>query len=239
MTMKTVSKWTARIGIATIVAALLVLLAGPFIKFGVLPWQAGLLLFVIAALLAGLGGLYSLVMLIRRRGGVVTLLAAAAGLAALAIPAAIIAEGRNVPPINDITTDTANPPAFEAITAAMRGPGTAPLAYDPGFAAQQRAGYPDLKPLTVTDAPDVAFDEALGAAKSLGWAIIASDAGRGRIEATDTVPWWGFHDDIVIRLTPADGGTRIDVRSKSRVGKGDVGVNAKRIADFYAQVGKQ
>ena len=118
-------------------------------------------------------------------------------------------------------------------------PGTAPLAYDPGFAAQQRAGYPDLKALTVADAPDVAYDKALAAAKTLGWAIIASDPARGRIEATDTVPWWGFHDDVVVRLTPSDGGTRIDVRSKSRVGKGDVGVNAKRIADFYAKVAKQ
>lgn len=237
--MKTAGKWTGRIAAATIVAALLVLLAGPFIKFGVLPWQGGLGLFVIAALLAGLGGLFCLVMLIRRRGGLVTVLAAAAGLAALAIPAAIIAEGRNVPPINDITTDIADPPAFEAITAEMRGPGTAPLSYDPAFAAQQRAGYPDLKALTVTAAPDVAYDKALAAAKTLGWAIIASDPARGRIEATDTVPWWGFHDDVVVRLTPADGGTRIDVRSKSRVGKGDVGVNAKRIADFYARVAKQ
>ena len=147
--------------------------------------------------------------------------------------------GSRVPPINDITTDTINPPAFEAITADMRGPGTAPLAYDPGFAAQQKSGYPKLQALVVGDAPDVAYDKALAAAKTLGWAIIAADAGSGRIEATDTVPWWGFHDDVVVRLTPADGGTRIDVRSKSRVGKGDLGVNAKRIADFYARIGKQ
>ncbi len=230
-------KWTRGIAAATIVAAVLVLMAGPLMKFGVIGWQAGLGLFVLAALLAGLGGLFCLVVLVRRRGNLLTVLAAAAGLAAIAIPAAIVAEGRRVPPINDITTDTANPPAFEAITAEMRGPGTAPLAYDPGFAALQAAGYPRLQALTVTDAPDAAFDKSLGAARAMGWAIIASDAAAGRIEATDTVPWWGFHDDIVVRLTPSDAGTRIDVRSKSRVGKGDLGVNAKRISDFYARIG--
>jgi uncharacterized protein (DUF1499 family) len=69
-----------------------------------------------------------------------------------------------------------------------------------------------------------------------GWVIIAKDPAAGRIEATDTVPWWGFKDDVVIRLTPQGTGTRIDVRSKSRVGKGDLGVNANRIGDYLARI---
>lgn len=228
--------WTRRLAWLAIIAALLVLLAGPTIRFGVLPWQAGLGMFVLAALVAGIAGLVCLVALLRRRGGLMAVVGAAAGLAAFVVPVAIIAAGRNVPPINDITTDTANPPVFEAITATMRGPGSAPLAYDPAMTPQQQAGYPDLKPLQLPDAPAAAFPRALAAARAMGWTIVAADAATGRIEATDLVPWWGFKDDVVIRLEPLGTGTRIDMRSKSRVGQGDVGVNAKRITDYFARV---
>lgn len=232
MAAKQPGSWARRIAGATLVAALLVLLAGPLMSAGVVGWQAGLGVFVIGALVAGIGGIICLVAVARKRSSLVVVLAAAAGIAALAVPAAIIAGGRSVPPINDITTDTANPPAFEAITADMRGPGTAPLAYDPGFAAQQAKGYPSLAGIVLPVAPAAAFDKALAAAKAQGWEIIASDAASGRIEATATVPWWGFKDDVVVRLTPEGSGTRVDVRSKSRVGKGDVGVNAQRISDY-------
>jgi len=157
-------RWSGRIARATIAAAVLVLLAGPAISSGVLPWQAGLGMFVLAALLAGIGGVISLVALLRRRGGTLVVLAAAAGLAAFAIPAAIVAGGSGVPPINDITTDMIDPPAFAAITAEMRGAGSAPLAYNPACAAQQAKGYPALKPLIIADAPAAAFDKALAAA---------------------------------------------------------------------------
>lgn len=232
-----ITPWTIRFARATIAMALLVLLAGPFIKYGVLPWQAGLGMFAIGAILAGIGGLICLVALLRRRGGVIAVVAAAAGLAAFAIPAGIIVGGRSVPPINDITTDTANPPAFVAITSERRGPGAAPLAYDPAMAPQQTAGYPKLKPLIVARPPAAVFEAALAAARGKGWEIVASDAATGRIEATDVVPWWGFKDDVVVRLTPEGEGTRIDVRSKSRVGQGDVGVNAARIEDYLAKIG--
>ncbi len=232
MAMRQPGPWTRRIAVATLVAALLVVLAGPLMSAGILGWQAGLGTFVFAALLAGIGGLVCLVAVSRKRGSVAVVLAAAAGIAALAVPAAIIIDGRQFPPINDITTDTANPPAFEAITADMRGPGTAPLAYDPTFAPQQAKGYPALAGIVLPEAPAAAFDKALAAARDEGWEIIASDAASGRIEATATVPWWGFKDDVVVRLTPEASGTRVDVRSKSRVGKGDVGVNAQRINDY-------
>jgi Protein of unknown function (DUF1499) len=225
-------RWTWRIARATMAAALMVLLAGPMIAWGLLGWQAGLGMFVIAALLAGIGGIFCLVALFRKRGSLGVVLAAAAGIAALAVPAAIVINGRAFPPINDITTDTANPPVFVAITAEMRGPGTAPLMYNPSYAAIQAKGYPNLSALVVPSAPAIVFDKALAAAKAQGWAIIASDAATGRIEATATVPWWGFKDDIVVRIAPEGDGSRIDVRSTSRVGKGDLGVNAQRITDF-------
>lgn len=232
-------KATARIAGLTIVAAVLVLLAGPSIEYGVLGWLAGLRMFALAALVAGLGGVICLAMLIRRQASIAVVLAAAAGFAALVVPVAIALDGRNAPPINDITTDTADPPQYRAITAATRGPDSVPLGYDPGIAAQQRAAYPKVTPLIVRAAPAVAFDRALATARAQGWAILAAEPAAGRIEATATVPWWGFKHDVVVRLTPDAGGTRIDVRSKSRVGKRDLGVNARRITDYLAAIGSK
>ena len=229
-------RWTQRIARATIAAALLVLLAGPFIKFGVLGWQAGLGMFAVGALLAGIGGIICLVALLRRRGGVLAVVGAAAGLAALAVPVVIVLEASEAPKIHDITTDTANPPQFVAVTPELRGPNTNPVTYDPGIAPLQTKAFPKLKPLIVADAPAAAFDKALAAAKGQGWTIVASDPATGRIEATAMVPWWGFKDDIVVRLTPEGTGTRIDVRSASRVGVGDLGVNAKRISDYLKKI---
>lgn len=229
-------KWTGRIARATMVVALLVLLAGPATKFGLLPWQAGLGIFALAALLAGIGGLISLVALLRRRGGLVAMIAAAAGIAAFAVLMATVVAGRSVPPINDITTDPANPPAFVAITAATRGADAAPLGYDPAFAAQQTAAYPDVRPLMVESPPDEVFPRMLAAAEAMGWAIVSSDQASGRIEATATVPWWGFKDDIVVVMSPSGNGTRVDVRSKSRVGKSDLGVNAARIQEYLGRI---
>ena len=222
---------------ATMVVALLVLLAGPATKFGLLPWQAGLGIFALAALLAGIGGLFSVVSLLRRRGGLVTAIAAAAGIAAFAVLMTTVVAARAVPPINDITTDPANPPAFVTITTATRGADAAPLSYDPGFAAQQTAAYPEVRPLIVESPPAEVFPTMLAAAKAMGWEIVSSDPAAGRIEATATVPWWGFKDDIVVVMSPNGGGTRVDVRSKSRVGKSDLGVNAERIQDYLGRIG--
>ena len=230
--------WTGRIAVLAIIAAVLVLLAGPLMKFGVVPWQAGLLMFVVAAAIAGIAGIYCLVALLRRRGGGLTIFGAAAGLAALLIPVAIIADGSSAPAIHDITTDTANPPQFVAVTPVLRGAGSNPVTYDPADAPLQAKAFAAVRPLVLVDAPAAAFDKAMAAVKQQGWDIVAADAATGRIEATDTVPWWGFKDDIVVRLTPEGSGTKVDVRSKSRVGKGDLGVNAKRITDYLAVVAK-
>jgi len=230
-------KWTERIARATIVAAVLVLLAGPATNLGILPWKAGLGMFVVAALLAGIGALISVVSLLRRRGGLVTVIAAAAGIAAFAVLTATVVAGRAVPPINDITTDPVNPPAFVTITAATRGADAVPLSYDPSFAAQQTAAYPEIRPLIVELPPAEVFPKMLAAAKVMDWAIVSSDQASGRIEATATVPWWGFKDDIVVVMSPNGNGTRVDVRSKSRVGKSDLGVNAERIQEYLGRIG--
>jgi uncharacterized protein (DUF1499 family) len=71
----------------------------------------------------------------------------------------------------------------------------------------------------------------------MGWEIVAADAAAGRIEATDTTFWFGFKDDVVIRVEADGAGSRIDVRSVSRVGVGDVGANARRIRAYLRALG--
>jgi uncharacterized protein (DUF1499 family) len=139
-------------------------------------------------------------------------------------------------PFNDVTTDTAQAPPLEALLPLRRTevPGAGGV-YDGGkLAALQQRCYPDLAPLTLAAAPDEAFKRARGAAKAMGWTIVAQDAARGRIEAYDQTLWFGFVDDIVIRLAPEGSGTRLDMRSASRVGISDLGKNAARIRAYFA-----
>ena len=105
----------------------------------------------------------------------------------------------------------------------------------PAIAEQQRAAYPDIGPVTLPAPPDAAFNRALATVERLGWEVLGSDAAAGRIEASDRTFWFGFTDDVVIRIADAvDGGSRVDVRSLSRVGVGDLGANADRVRAFLA-----
>lgn len=139
---------------------------------------------------------------------------------------------RSVPPINDITTDMENPPAFVALIPARAGLSVPTIYPGSATAEHQKRGYPDLRPLELPVQPANAFARALEAAKSMGWEIAAADAATGRIEATARTPWFGFRDDVVVRVSPTAAGSRIDVRSVSRVGRGDFGTNAKRIRAY-------
>jgi uncharacterized protein (DUF1499 family) len=77
----------------------------------------------------------------------------------------------------------------------------------------------------------------LAAARAQGWEIVAAVPAEGRIEATDTTRFFGFKDDIVIRVKAEGAGSRVDVRSLSRVGKSDVGKNASRIRAYLIALG--
>ncbi len=143
---------------------------------------------------------------------------------------------RAFPPIHDITTDLEHPPDFVAVLP-LRADAPNPSAYGGAeVAAAQRRAYPEIQPLILAAPPPVAFARALDAAKAHGWTLVAADSAAGRIEATATTTWFGFKDDIVVRVTPTTTGTRIDVRSLSRVGKGDVGTNAARIRAYLAKL---
>ena len=140
---------------------------------------------------------------------------------------------QTLPRIHDISTDTANPPAFDAVLP-LRRAAKNPPEYVPATATEQRKGYPDIVPLQLSLAPSVAFDNAERAARAMGWQVVAVAADKMRIEATDTTLLFGFKDDIVVRVTPAPGGSQVDIRSVSRVGKSDLGANARRIRAFLA-----
>ena len=144
---------------------------------------------------------------------------------------------KTLPPIHDITTDPDNPPAFVAIVPLRQGDGINSVAYEGvKIADQQRRAYPDILPLTVGLQPDAAFARALETAQQMGWTIVASDKSAGRIEASQRSRWMGFTDDIVVRVAPANSGSRIDVRSSSRYGRSDFGVNAERIRDYLREL---
>lgn len=160
------------------------------------------------------------------------------GAVAMALPLRVKGLAERTP-FNDVSTDTANAPAFDAVLPLRRTelPG-ATGGYDRAtLAALQQRTYPTLAPLTMAAPPGDAFAPALAAAKAMGWTIIAADAAQGRIEATDTTRWFGFVDDIVIRLAPEGAGTRVDMRSASRVGISDLGKNAERIRAYQATLG--
>jgi uncharacterized protein (DUF1499 family) len=164
----------------------------------------------------------------------------AVGVGGVALVALLLAAspGRGLPAINDITTNPEDPPAFEvaARQPANRGRN---MAYPPSFAAQQREAYPDLRPIDVDLPPVEAFERARRSAQALGWEITLSDPERGLLEARDTSLIFRFVDDVAIRVRPHDGGSVIDVRSKSRDGKGDLGANATRIRRFAAEVASE
>ena len=191
-----------------------------------------------AAALASLVGLIGL----RRRGTrgeiVTALLGFAVGITIFAIPVQWMMTARRVPPIHDITTDTENPPAFVAILRIREGAPNPAEYGGPEIAARQKTGYPDLGPIVLPAPPEQAFEQAMAAARSMGWQIADADKEEGRIEATDTTFWFGFKDDIVVRITPVRQASRIDVRSVSRVGKSDVGTNAKRIRKYLKTLEK-
>jgi uncharacterized protein (DUF1499 family) len=193
-----------------------------------------------AALGAGLVGLVALALALRERAGRQALLGVTAlvlALAAVAVPWGFRRAASRVPPIHDLTTDLENPPRFVAVLARRaHAPNTAEHP-GPVVAAQQRAAYPDLAPLRLAAPPARVFERAVAVARGLGWEIVATVPSEGRLEATDTTPWFGFKDDVVVRVAPSGAGTQVDVRSVSRVGRSDLGVNARRIRTFLDRLG--
>lgn len=138
-------------------------------------------------------------------------------------------------PINDVSTDTQNPPAFSAVVA-MRPEGSNPIEYaGQGAAAAQVAQYPDSKPIDSSLDKAGAFNRALEVAKDMGLEIVSQDADSGIIEAIASTRFFNFQDDVIIRVGENGTGSIVDIRSHSRIGRSDRGKNAERVRAFIEQ----
>ena len=168
-----------------------------------------------------------------RRGFLPAVAGIVLGALAFGVPGNWYRIAKRVPMIHDITTDTENPPTFVAILALRNDAPNTAIYGGPEIAAKQHAAYPDILPLVSDIPPTQAYERARFVARQMCWKIVDENQVEGRIEATATTRWFGFKDDIVIRVAPgADNGSRVDIRSVSRVGLSDVGTNARRIRTF-------
>jgi uncharacterized protein (DUF1499 family) len=202
-----------------------------------------------AAIGGGIAALSMLISLVKDKGAAFTrnsvaLVGIVIGAVAAYVPTT--AQG-TYPPIHDVTTDIDNPPALvdaiplrDAHPFKNRDGKTNPAEYirdypRPGGNGSlnvpdlQQKAFPDIQPVKLDVPPAQAFDKALKTVKDLKWTVISAKPEEGRIEAWDKTPWFGFTDDVVIRVQADGAGSRLDIRSVSRIGFGDVGKNAKRI----------
>lgn len=189
--------------------------SGPGTRMGWWHFRTGLMMFAVSGLIAVLAAIVSLIVWIRHRAAhqrrftaiALTLLTVAVA----AFVGSTVVSARGKPPIHDISTD---------------------LSEVPETAAQQRAAYGDIQPIEIAAPPDEAFRRVQEAAQSLGWKVTSSRPADRVLHASDTTAFFGFTDDVVVRVRAEGSGSRVDVRSTSRVGKSDAGENARRIRRF-------
>ncbi|MFC5526181.1 DUF1499 domain-containing protein [Rhodanobacter ginsengisoli] len=221
-----------------VLAVLAVLLPGPAYRHGLI----GLSRAFGTIRLGAIGGLaavavslvaIALTLLARhRRYALYAMFGLLLGAFAFVPPWLLLRKARSLPAIHDISTDTVDPPQFEAILPLRAKAPNSPVYGGAEVAAQQSAAYPDIQPLHLAHAAAEVLAAAHETALAMGWQIVAEQADAGRLEATATTHWFGFKDDIVIRVRPEGSGSRLDIRSESRLGGSDVGANAARIRRF-------
>jgi uncharacterized protein (DUF1499 family) len=162
------------------------------------------------------------------------LTALAIGFGLLAYPSYLAVKAYRLPMIADVTTDPLDPPRFETI-GRLRTRQANPVAYAGLYAAElQKAAYPDIVPLDTDASAQSAYDAAMAVIAKRRWQVINTrppQPGRREayIEAVARTPIMGFRDDIVVRIRPLGQGARVDIRSASRYGRHDFGVNAARV----------
>lgn len=201
--------------------------------FGVVRWAA------YAALAGGVLGLGALLMPPWRNALVWRCVAIAAVFVGVAVPGVPYLAQRAsdaAPRINEVTTDPENPPQFVAILPLRAGSSVAATYGGGETARRQREGFPDIAPAHLAMTPIEALARVEVVAEEMGWAVVAAVPAEGRLEAVAETPWFGLKDDIVVRITADGAGARVDVRSKSRIGGFDRGMNGRRVREFLRRL---
>ena len=226
---------------AGIGALLLLLLSGPLYQAEMLGLMNAFFAMRIAVIVGAVAIVLALIQVIFMRKTIswpATGIAVLCAAVAIFMPLSQMNKAKSVPPIHDITTDLVNPPKFVAILA-LRADASNPAAYQgEEIASQQRKAYPELQTQTYQQSAEQVFDAALMAVNDMGLEVVSSDKSLGLIEAYDTTTFFGFVDDVVIRIQSAEQMTTLDARSKSRVGVSDVGKNAERLNALIAGIAK-
>lgn len=223
----------------SLAAFLLVTLPGPLYRSGLVELGAAFAGFKYAVI-TGIAALILLIVQMLFKRQTVTFTSAAVAivfsLIAILIPLRMMSTANSVPAIHDISTDLKNPPEFVAIIP-LRADAANPTAYA-GLetAKKQREAYPELQTLQYSQPKSELVAAVEQTANNLGWQLVNTNASAGVIEATDSTMWFGFKDDIVIRITDKGDERLLDVRSKSRMGKSDLGKNAERISGFIEEL---
>jgi uncharacterized protein (DUF1499 family) len=230
--------WSRAILIGAVVAVALLPIGALGTRFGLWDFPVGLLLLAAGTVLAAIGlvcGVAGIIAAHRRRLSAdkpAVYLGTVMCLLILAVMAMQFAQATRVPPIHNISTDVDDPPEFD-VARELRGEGTNPLEYDAEVVGpQQRLAYPDVRPLQTALPPEQAVERSVSVLRDMGMDIVNVDPPAGLVEAVATTFWFGFKDDVVVRVRPAESGSVVDVRSVSRVGVSDLGTNAQRIQRF-------
>ncbi len=238
-------------------------------RFGLFDWRLGLGTLIvgwgprllISVLVLAIAILVATMVKVPRRGWQSALIAVLIPALGLGYLAWVRAQSADIPPIHDVSTRPDDPPVFSPAILARRAESpdtnpvvslTVPVPTLDKYKGERFAemgertlgqiaaeAYPAVRPLTTPAAPGVAFAAALAEARAQGWEIVTEDAPTGTLNATATTFWFGFKDDVAVRVRPEGSGSVIDVRSTSRVGLSDLGANAARIQAYLAGVEKR
>lgn len=227
------------ISLVSFIGFLLVVLPGPLYKYSIVDLGTAFAGFTLGMMAGGAALIMLLLQALFKRQTLTfgnTLVTVMFSAIAIIMPLSMLSKAKSVPPIHDISTDLKNPPEFVAIVP-LRADAPNPVEYaGEETAEQQRTAYPELKTLTYTQPKSELMEATEKSVNNLDWELVNTDTSAGIIEATDTTTWFGFKDDVVIRVIDNGNERLVDIRSKSRIGGSDLGKNAERIHDFIDEL---
>jgi len=236
------SNWVYWLVVTEVVAWVVMILGILSQKLNWLAFPSGFLLFALALLLLLIIAIIAVLLLIlafpthHPHWWPPSVIATVVGLAPIAIIILSLGPDKlSAPRIHDISTDLNNPPTYKAVLTA-RSASANSLAFSEEVASQQRQAYPDIQPLLLKQSSQQVFDRALSLVQRRNWTVLRQDKTAGEIEAVEETTLFGFKDDVIIRIAEVEDGSRVDMRSASRVGQSDLGANRERINKFLQEL---